>query len=41
VGFQITTLYDFFLVFIVMAGFAAIVLFALSKKLQKMMHGIT
>lgn len=40
-GFQITTLYDFFLVFIVMAGFAAIVLFALSKKLQKMMHGIT
>jgi POT family proton-dependent oligopeptide transporter len=41
VGFQITTLYDFFLVFIIMAGFAAIVLFALSKKLQKMMHGIT
>lgn len=41
VGFQINTLYDFFLVFIVMAGFAAIVLFALSKKLQKMMHGIT
>lgn len=39
-GFQITTLYDFFLVFIFMAGIAALVLFALSKKLGKMMHGI-
>ncbi len=40
IGFQITTLYDFFLVFIFMAGIAALVLFALSKKLGKMMHGI-
>ncbi|HRO08329.1 MAG TPA: peptide MFS transporter [Saprospiraceae bacterium] len=39
-GFQINSLYDFFFVFIVMAGFAALVLFVLSRKLQKMMHGI-
>lgn len=39
-GFQITNLYDFFLVFIVMAGVASLILFGISKKLQKMMHGI-
>ena len=39
-GFQVSNLYDFFLVFIVMAGVAALILFALSNKLQKMMHGI-
>ena len=40
-GFQINTLYDFFFVFIVMSGIAALILFVLSKKLQKMMHGIS
>jgi len=39
-GFEITNLYDFFLVFIVMAGVASLLLFGLSRKLQKMMHGI-
>ena len=39
-GFQIENLYDFFMVFVVMSGVAAIILFLLSKKLQKMMHGI-
>ncbi|MEG1838524.1 MAG: peptide MFS transporter [Bacteroidaceae bacterium] len=40
VGFPIESLYDFFMVFVVMSGAAAIILFLLSKKLQKMMHGI-
>lgn len=39
-GYQIATLYDFFLVFIVMAGIAALILFGLTKTLQKKMHGI-
>jgi POT family proton-dependent oligopeptide transporter len=39
-GFQITSLYDFFIVFIVMSGIAAVILFLLSNKLQKMMHGV-
>jgi POT family proton-dependent oligopeptide transporter len=39
-GFDIVTLYDFFLVFIVMAGIAAFILFGLTKTLQKKMHGI-
>jgi len=39
-GFEIVNLYDFFVVFIVMAGIAAFILFALSKTLQKKMHGI-
>lgn len=39
-GFRIENLYDFFMVFVVMSGAASIILFLLSKKLQKMMHGI-
>ena len=39
-GYQMTTLYDFFVLFIVMSGVASIILFFLSKKLLKMMHGI-
>jgi len=39
-GFQITNLYEFFIVFIVLAGVASVVLFAMSKFLQKKMHGI-
>lgn len=37
-GFQITNLYEFFMVFIVMTGVAAAILFFLSSWLQKMMH---
>ena len=39
-GFQIIDMYDFFMVFVFMAGGAAIILFFLSKLLMKMMHGI-
>ncbi|MEZ4909705.1 MAG: peptide MFS transporter [Saprospiraceae bacterium] len=39
-GYEINTLYDFFIVFIVMAGLASLILFGLSKTLQKKMHGI-
>lgn len=40
IGFQITDLYDFFMVFVVMSGVAAVILFFLSSKLLKMMHGV-
>lgn len=39
-GYEMTTLYDFFVLFIVMSGVASIILFFLSKKLVKMMHGV-
>jgi POT family proton-dependent oligopeptide transporter len=39
-GFEIITLYDFFMIFVFMAGGASIILFFLSKLLMKMMHGI-
>lgn len=39
-GFQIVTLYDFFMVFIIMTGIAAVILFALSGILLRMMRGI-
>jgi proton-dependent oligopeptide transporter, POT family len=39
-GFKINNLYEFFLVFVFMAGASSVVLFFLSKKLLKMMHGI-
>jgi len=39
-GFQITNLYEFFMVFIAMSGVAAVILFLLSNVLKKMMHGI-
>lgn len=39
-GFQINTLYDFFMVFIVMTGVASAILFVLSGTLLKMMRGI-
>lgn len=38
--FQIETLSDFFMIFVVMSFAAALILFLLSKKLQKMMHGV-
>lgn len=39
-GFQINTLYDFFMIFVFMAGGASVILFFLSKKLLKMMNGV-
>ena len=39
-GFQIANLFDFFLVFIVMCGVAAAVLFVMSRWLEKKMHGV-
>jgi len=39
-GYHMTNLFDFFVLFIVMSGVASIILFILSKKLLKMMHGI-
>lgn len=39
-GFQITNLYEFFMVFIIMTGVAAVILFVLSNVLLKMMRGL-
>jgi len=39
-GYQISNLYDFFMLFVFMAGVASVILFFLSKRLLKMMHGI-
>jgi len=39
-GYHITTLYDFFMLFVIMSGVAAIILFGLSKWLQKLMNGV-
>ncbi len=38
-GFQIHGLYEFFLIFVGLSGLASGILFVLSRKLQKMMHG--
>lgn len=40
IGFEIADLYDFFMLFVVMSGVAAIILFILSSRLLKMMHGV-
>ncbi len=37
-GFQIMDLYDFFMLFVIFSGLAAIIMFALSKRLTQMMH---
>jgi POT family proton-dependent oligopeptide transporter len=39
-GFEIHNLYEFFMVFVVLTGIAAIILFALNPILKKLMHGI-
>ncbi|MBM4282743.1 MAG: peptide MFS transporter [Deltaproteobacteria bacterium] len=39
-GVEIVTLYDFFMLFVVMAGAASVVLFFVSRKLLQMMHGV-
>ena len=38
IGFQITNLYEFFMLFIIMTGAASLILFVLSSWLQKMMN---
>ncbi len=40
VGFTIHNLYEFFLVFIILPGASAILLFLISPKLKKLMHGV-
>ena len=40
IGIQIATLYDFFMLFVVIAGVASIILFGLSKRLEKLMGGV-
>lgn len=40
VGFEIHNLYEFFMVFVILCGAAALILFALTPRLKKMMHGI-
>ena len=37
-GYEMNNNYDFFMLFVVMAGIASLILFLLSKKLQQMMH---
>jgi POT family proton-dependent oligopeptide transporter len=37
-GYEMTNNYEFFILFFVMAGVASIILFGLTKRLQKMMH---
>ena len=39
-GYQMNNLHDFFMLFVFMGGIAGLLLLLLSKKLQKMMHGI-
>jgi len=37
-GFEITSLYEFFMIFVTLSGVASLILFTLAKTLQKMMH---
>ena len=39
-GFTITDLFDFFMVFVVLCGAAAIILYLISPILKRMMHGV-
>lgn len=39
-GFEITGLYEFFMLFVIMAGVASIILFLLSSRMVRMMHGV-
>ena len=39
-GYHIVNLYDFFILFVIMSGVAAIILFILSKWLEKLMGGV-
>jgi POT family proton-dependent oligopeptide transporter len=40
VGFQIHSLYEFFMVFVILCGIAAAILFSITPLLKKMMHGV-
>lgn len=40
-GFEIHNLFEFFMVFVVLCGVASALLFALTPRLKKMMHGIS
>jgi POT family proton-dependent oligopeptide transporter len=39
-GIQINDLYTYFMLFVALSGIASFILFLLSKKLEKMMHGV-
>jgi POT family proton-dependent oligopeptide transporter len=39
-GFEIHNLFEFFMVFVILTGVAAVILFALTPFIKKMMHGI-
>ena len=39
-GFEIHNLFEFFMVFVVLCGLAAVILFALTPVMKKMMHGV-
>lgn len=39
-GFSIHNLFEFFMVFVILCGIASVLLFALTPKLKKMMHGV-
>ncbi len=40
IGYKINDLYSFFMLFVIMAGVASVILFFLSRKLLEMMHGV-
>ncbi len=40
VGYEIHNLFEFFMVFVILTGLAAIILFSLTPALKKMMHGV-
>ena len=40
VGFKIHNLFEFFMVFVILCGIAAIILYALTPLLRRMMHGV-
>lgn len=40
IGIPIADLYDFFMLFVFMAGAASVILFFLSRKMMEMMHGV-
>ncbi len=39
-GFEIHNLFEFFMVFVALTGVASVILFAITPKLKKMMHGV-
>ncbi len=39
-GFEITSLFEFFMVFVILCGIASVILAALTPVLKKMMHGV-